>query len=71
MPYEDRYGLPLSTPSEAAAAAYREGIDGMLSAWPGVTQALDSRDRGGRGFCARPRGALEGASDLCRDAAGA
>lgn len=42
MPYEDRYGLPLSTPSEAAAAAYRDGIDGMLSAWPGVTQALDS-----------------------------
>ena len=42
MPFEDRYGLQLSTSSEAAASAYRDGIDGMLSAWPGVTQALDS-----------------------------
>jgi hypothetical protein len=42
MAFEDRYGLPLSTPSEAAASAYRDGIDHMLSAWPGLTQALDS-----------------------------
>ena len=41
MPIEDRYGLPLSTSSEAAAAAYREGIDLMLSAWPGAAEALE------------------------------
>ncbi|HKV00175.1 MAG TPA: tetratricopeptide repeat protein [Vineibacter sp.] len=37
----DRYGLPLSTSSEPAAAAYRQGIDLMLAAWPGAAQALD------------------------------
>jgi len=42
MSFEDRYGLPLSTSSEAAASAYRNGVDAMLSAWPGVTQALDA-----------------------------
>jgi hypothetical protein len=31
---QDRYGLALSTSSEAAAAAYREGIDLMLATWP-------------------------------------
>jgi Tfp pilus assembly protein PilF len=39
--HEDRYGLPLSTDSSAAAAAYREGIDLMLSAWPGANEALE------------------------------
>lgn len=37
----DRFGLPLSTSSEAAAAAYREGIDLLLSAWPGADAAFD------------------------------
>lgn len=37
----DRYGLPLSTSSETAAAAYRNGIDCMLAAWPGAAEALD------------------------------
>ena len=41
MVLDDRYGLPLSTSSEAAAQAYRRGIDLMLSAWPGASQALD------------------------------
>ena len=41
MAFEDRYGLPLSTASEAAAEAYRGGIDLMLSAWPGAALALD------------------------------
>ena len=30
MALEDRYGLPLSTTSDQAASAYREGVDLML-----------------------------------------
>jgi hypothetical protein len=41
MAFEDRYGLPVSTSSAAAAEAYRGGIDLLLSAWPGAAQALD------------------------------
>jgi hypothetical protein len=41
MVHEDRYGLPLSTNSVAAVSAYREGIDNMLSAWPGAAEAFD------------------------------
>ena len=37
----DRYGQPLSTNSDAAAIAYRNGIDSMLSAWPGAAEAFD------------------------------
>ena len=40
--HEDRYGLPLSTGSSTAASAYRDGIDRMLSAWPGAAEAFDS-----------------------------
>ena len=36
---EDRYGLRLST--ESSAAAYRDGVDLMLSAWPGAGDAFD------------------------------
>jgi tetratricopeptide (TPR) repeat protein len=39
--HEDRYGLSLSTASSDAAAAYREGVDLMLSAWPGATEAFE------------------------------
>jgi hypothetical protein len=39
--FQDRYGLALSTSSEAAAA-YRDGIDLMLSAWPGAEEAFDA-----------------------------
>jgi hypothetical protein len=39
--YQDRYGLPLSTNSPEAAEAYRDGIDLMLSAWPGAAEAID------------------------------
>ena len=42
MACQDRYGLPLSTSSEAAAAAYRNGVDLMLSAWPGAAEAFDA-----------------------------
>src|SRR6516162_7454698 len=38
---EDRYGLPLSTDSASAASAYREGVDLMLSAWPGAAEAFE------------------------------
>src|SRR5882757_10512906 len=39
--HEDRYGLPLSTNSDAAASAYRDGMDRMLSAWPGAAEAFE------------------------------
>lgn len=42
MAFEDRYGLPISTASDAAAEAYRRGVDLMLSAWPGTEQAFDA-----------------------------
>jgi hypothetical protein len=41
MAFEDLYGLPISTPSDTAAHAYRKGIELMLSAWPGGSEALD------------------------------
>ena len=41
MPHQDRYWLALSTASDEAAAAYREGIDLMLSGWTGATEALE------------------------------
>ena len=37
----DRYDLPLTTDSEPAAAAYREGIDCILSGWIGADEALN------------------------------
>src|SRR4029079_1979024 len=41
MMQRDRYGLPLSTASEAAASAYRDGFDRVLAAWNGAEAALD------------------------------
>jgi tetratricopeptide (TPR) repeat protein len=37
----DRYDLPLTTVSDRAAASYRDGIDRILSAWYGASDALD------------------------------
>ena len=37
----DRYGLPLTTASDRAAASYRDGFDRMLSAWYGAGDAFD------------------------------
>jgi hypothetical protein len=37
----DSRGLPLSTMSDRAAERYREGVDLLLSAWPGAAEALD------------------------------
>lgn len=42
MARTDRYGLPISTSSDVAAAAYRDGIDLTLSAWTGADAAFDS-----------------------------
>ena len=41
MVHQDRYGLPLSTTSDVAASAYRDGMDLMLSAWPGAAEAFE------------------------------
>jgi hypothetical protein len=38
----DRYGLQVSTRSDAAATLYRCGVDLVLSAWPGAAAALDA-----------------------------
>ncbi len=37
----DRRGLPLSTTSDLAAERCREGVDLLLSAWPGAAEALE------------------------------
>jgi Tfp pilus assembly protein PilF len=39
--FQDRYGLPVTTASETAAAAYREGLDRILSAWVGAAEPLE------------------------------
>ncbi|OAF07712.1 hypothetical protein AYJ54_16485 [Bradyrhizobium centrolobii] len=41
MAHQDRYGLPLSTASDAAASAYRDGVDLMLAGWTGTAEALE------------------------------
>jgi hypothetical protein len=41
MSHCDRYGLPVSTASDEAAAAYRAGLDLSLAAWPGAGAALE------------------------------
>ena len=41
MATTDRYDLPLSTDSQAAAEAYIHGVDAMLSAWPDAGDAFD------------------------------
>ncbi|MBN8872832.1 MAG: tetratricopeptide repeat protein [Rhodospirillales bacterium] len=42
MARHDRRGLPLSTASDQAADRYREGVDLLMSAWPGAAEALDA-----------------------------
>ena len=41
MPYFDDYDLPLTTASDMAAMAYRDGVRLMLAAWPGAAAKLD------------------------------
>ncbi|MGX4802012.1 tetratricopeptide repeat protein [Bradyrhizobium guangdongense] len=50
MALEDRYGLPLSTASDQAASAYREGVDLMLSGWTGTAEALERAIAADPGF---------------------
>ena len=38
----DRRGLPLSTAAEPAAELYRQGVDLLLSAWPGADARLEA-----------------------------
>lgn len=40
MPHHDSRGLPISTDSPNAARLYREGVDLLLSAWPGTMETL-------------------------------
>ena len=42
MNQQDRYELPLSTTSAVAARHYREGVDLLLSLWPGAAEALEA-----------------------------
>jgi hypothetical protein len=46
----DRYGLALATSSAKAAAAYRRGVDLLLSAWPGAEGSLMEALAHDRGF---------------------
>lgn len=41
MPRVDAYDYSLTTQSEAAAAAYREGVALMLAAWPGAKECFE------------------------------
>lgn len=41
MTHVDSRGLPLSTTSDLAAERYRQGVDLLLSAWPGAGEVLD------------------------------
>ena len=46
----DRYDLALTTRSAAAATAYREGVDLLLSAWPGAEACFERALREDPGF---------------------
>jgi len=50
MPHADSRGLPISTKSDLAAERYREGVDLMLSAWPGADALLDEAIEADLGF---------------------
>lgn len=41
MAHLDSRGLPISTTSQRAAELYREGVDLLLSTWPGAAAVLD------------------------------
>ena len=38
----DRRGLPITTASDRAAECYHEGVDLLMSAWPGAGETLDA-----------------------------
>src|SRR5918998_864432 len=39
--HRDRFDLPLTSASDRAATAYRDGVDLLLSAWTGAREAFD------------------------------
>src|SRR5215207_5338788 len=48
--FTDRYGYALSTPSQAAADAYNEGIDRVLAGNVGLEEALAAAVEADEGF---------------------
>ena len=46
----DRRDLPISTTSDLAAERYREGVELLLSAWPGAAEALEAAIAADPGF---------------------
>lgn len=46
----DSRGLPISTTSERAAERYREGVDLLLSTWPGAAEVLEEAMAADPGF---------------------
>jgi tetratricopeptide (TPR) repeat protein len=50
MSFEDRYGLPLTTPSVRAVEAYVEGMDRLLAAQPGADRCLERAIEADPGF---------------------
>ncbi len=50
MSAQDRYGSPLTTGSDEAATAYRDGMDLLLSSWPGAAGAFDRAIAADPGF---------------------
>jgi tetratricopeptide (TPR) repeat protein len=66
----DRYGLPISTPSETARDAYIAGCDGVLTAWHGDSALLTRAVEADPGF-ALAHAALARARFLMADVGGA
>ena len=50
MAHLDNRGLPISTSSDRAAGRYREGVDLMLSTWPGADAVLNEAIAADPGF---------------------
>lgn len=57
---KDRYGLPLSTGSVTARDAYVEGLDLLLTQYPGITGAFDRAVAADPGFAAAHIGRAQG-----------
>ena len=57
---KDRYGLPLSTGSVIARDAYVEGLDLLLTQYPGITGAFDRAIAADPGFAAAHIGRAQG-----------
>jgi tetratricopeptide (TPR) repeat protein len=60
----DRYGLPLTTGSAAAAAAFAEGQDRLLTFWPDAAEAFDRATAEDPGFAMAHAGRAHAAMRL-------